>query len=106
MANTFKNYLIKNANTTPQTVFTAGGGVQATVIGMSVANMTNSPITANVYLTSSAVDYYLIKEVTIAAGGSFVPVGGDQKLVLEASDALKVSASANADVICSVLEVS
>ena len=106
MANTFKNYLIKNANTTPQTVFTAGGGVQATVIGMSVANMTNSPISANVYLTAGGTDYYLIKEVTIAAGGSFVPIGGDQKLVLEATDSLGVSASANADVICSVLEIS
>ena len=106
MPNTFKNYFVKNANTTAQTVFTAGSGVQATVIGMTLANMTTSTATANVYITAGGTDYYLVKEATVPVGGSLVPVGGDQKLVLEATDALKVSASANCDVITSVLEIS
>ena len=44
---------------------------------------------------------------TIASGGSLVPVGGDQKLVLEATDYLQVQTSAadSADVILSVLEI-
>jgi hypothetical protein len=48
----------------------------------------------------------MVKEATIAVGGALVPIGGDQKLVLEATDAIKVSATANADVILSVLEIS
>lgn len=106
MSNTFKNYFAKNANTTAQTVFTAGAGVQATVIGMTVANMTTAPVSANVFVTAGGVDYFLVKEATVPVGGSLVPVGGDQKLVLEATDALKVSATANCDVIASVLEIS
>lgn len=106
MANSFKNYFVKNANTTAQTVFTAGAGVQATVIGMSIANMTTTPISANVYVTAGGTDYYMVKEATVAVGGALVPIGGDQKLVLEATDAIKVSATANADVILSVLEIS
>jgi phosphoribosylcarboxyaminoimidazole (NCAIR) mutase len=106
MPNTFKNYLIKNANTTTQTVFTAGAGVQATVIGLTLANMTNAPVSANVFLTSSGVDYYVVYQATVPVGGSLVPIGGDQKVVLEAADILKVSATANCDVICSVLEIS
>lgn len=106
MANSFKNYFVKNANTTAQTVFTAGAGVQATVIGMSIANMTTAPISANVYVTAGGTDYYMVKEATVAVGGALVPIGGDQKLVLEATDAIKVSATANADVILSVLEIS
>ena len=106
MANSFKNYFDKNANTTAQTVFTAGAGVQATVIGMSIANMTSTPISANVYVTAGGTDYYMVKEATVAVGGALVPIGGDQKLVLEATDAIKVSATANADVILSVLEIS
>jgi hypothetical protein len=106
MANTFKNYLVKNANTTTQTVVTVGAGVQATVIGMTLANMTSSPVSANIFITSSGTDYYILKEASIPVGGALVPVGGDQKLVLEATDALKVSASANTDVIASVLEIS
>lgn len=106
MPNTFKNYFVKNANTTSQTVFTAGSGVQATVIGMTIANMTNSTASANVFVTAGGTDYYLVKEATVPVGGSLVPVGGDQKLVLEATDALKVSATANCDIIASVLEIS
>ena len=43
----------------------------------------------------------------IPSGGALVPIGGDQKLVLESGDALKVlsSASSSADVIASVLEI-
>ena len=106
MANTFKNYFVKNANTTAQTVVTAGAGVQATVIGMSLANMTNAPVSANVYVTAGGTDYYVVYQATVPVGGCLVPVGGDQKLVLEATDALKVSATANCDVITSVLEIS
>jgi hypothetical protein len=106
MANTFKNYFVKNANTTAQTVMTTGAGVQATIIGMTLANMTTSPITANVYITSGGTDYYVVSQGGIPVGSSLVPVGREQKLVLEATDALKVSASGNTDVIVSVLEIS
>jgi len=104
MANTFKNYFGKNvaANTT---IVTAGSGVQATIIGMSIANITAAPISCNVFITASGVDYYMVKDASIAVGGALVPVGGDQKLVLEATDAIKCSATSNCDVILSVLEI-
>jgi len=105
MANTFKNYFGKNvaANTT---VYTAGAGVQATIIGMSIANITSAPISCNVFVTASGTDYYMVKDASIAVGGALVPIGGDQKLVLEAADAIKCSATSNCDVILSVLEIS
>jgi len=105
MSNTFKNYFGKDvaANTT---IFTAGGGVQATIIGMSIANITAAPISCNVFITASGVDYYMVKDASIAVGGALVPIGGDQKLVLEATDAIKCSATSNCDVILSVLEIS
>ena len=104
MSNTFKNYFGKDvaANTT---IFTAGGGVQATIIGMSIANITAAPISCNVFITASGVDYYMVKDASIAVGGALVPIGGDQKLVLEATDAIKCSATSNCDVILSVLEI-
>ena len=50
----------------------------------------------------------MIKRATIAPGGALVPIGGDQKVVLEAGDYMRVQTSANssADVIVSVLEIS
>lgn len=104
MANNFKNFFSKDV-TSNVTVYTAGAGTQTTVIGMTVANMSNAPISANVYVTSGGTDYYMVREATIAVGGALVPVGGEQKLVLEATDSLSVAASANCDVIVSVLEI-
>ena len=108
MANTFKNFLSKSVGTSPATIYTCPSATQTTVIGLSVANITASPITTDVYLTSSAVDYYLIKSGVVPVGGALVVVGGDQKVVLEAADELKVvtSAATSGDVIASVLEIS
>jgi hypothetical protein len=53
------------------------------------------------------VDYYIGKGATVPSGGSLVAVGGDQKLVMAANDALKVVASTASciDVIVSALVV-
>ena len=111
MANNFKNYVLKAVGTSAQNAYSAAAGVQATVIGMTIANITQSPISANVMLTCSgaaAPNVYLVQQATIAPGGSLVPVGGDQKLVIEAGDALQVNTSvaSSGDVIVSVLEIS
>lgn len=107
MANTFKNFFSKNVGTTAATVYTGPSSTQTTVIGMTVANTTSSNITADVYITTGGVDYYLVKGATVPVGGSLVPVGGDQKVVIETGDVLKcvTSASSSADVTLSVLEI-
>jgi hypothetical protein len=110
MPNTFKNNVLKAAGTAAQNVYAAATGVQATVIGMTIANITISPISANVFLTcagAAAPNVYLIQNATIAPGGALVPIGGDQKLVLEAGDYLQVNSSvaSSADVVLSVLEI-
>jgi hypothetical protein len=107
MPNTFKNSFAKNVGTSAATVYTCPSATQTTLIGLSVANTTTSPITCDAYLTSSAVDYYLVRGATVPVGGSLVIVGGDQKVVLEVADALKVvtSAASSADVVVSYLEI-
>ena len=105
--NTFKNFLSKNVGVSPATVYTCPASTQTTIIGLAVANTTTSPITCDVYITSSAVSYYLVKTAVVPVGGSLVVVGGDQKTVLEAADILLVvtSAATSADVVCSLLEI-
>jgi hypothetical protein len=109
MANNFRNFTLKAAGTTAQNVYAAAAGVQATVIGMTIANITPSPIAANVFISGGAItsNVYLVQQATIAPGGALVPIGGDQKLVLEAGDYLQVNTSlaSSADVIVSVLEI-
>lgn len=107
MANTFVNYVSKNVGTSAATIHTGASATQTTIIGLSCANTTASPVTVDVYITQSAVDYYLIKGATVPVGGSLVVVGGDQKVVMEASDELKVisSAASSVDVFASGLEI-
>ena len=107
MANTFTSYVSKSVGTSAATLVTVASATQTTVIGMTVANTTASAITCDVYFTRSAVDYYLIKSATVQPGTAFVPVGGDQKLVLTTGDALKVvtNTASSADVIASVLNI-
>jgi hypothetical protein len=107
MANTFKNFKSRNVGISAVTVYTCPASTQTTVIGLSVANTSASPITTDVYITSGGLDFYLVKAATVPVGGSLVIAGGDQKVVLEAADALKavMSAASSADVVSSLLEI-
>jgi hypothetical protein len=75
-------------------------------VGTSASTLTtvSSGTTTDVYFTRSAADYYLVKAATIPVGGSLEVIGGN-RVVLIASDALKVltSAASSADVVVSVL---
>ena len=107
MANNFKNYFLKNATTTASNVYAPAAATQATVIGMTIGNTTASPISANVTVVSGGTTHFMVQNATISNGGALVPIGGDQKLVLEFGDYIQVQTSAvnSADVILSVLEI-
>jgi hypothetical protein len=107
MANNFKNYFLKNATTTAANVYAPDAATQATVIGMTIGNTTASPISANVTVVSGGTTHFMVQNATISNGGALVPIGGDQKLVLEFGDYIQVQTSAvnSADVILSVLEI-
>ena len=106
MANTFKNYAVANVGTSASTVISAS--TATTIIGLTIANKLTSAITASILLNTGGSDYYVLKDATILPGGTLVPSGMDQKIVLENGDLIKVvcSASNAADVIASVLEIS
>jgi hypothetical protein len=110
MANNFKNFVAGAVGTATVNVYTVPTATQATVIGMSIANLNVSPVSANVsvFHAPSSNSIFMVKQATIAAGGALVPIGGDQKLILEAGDKLQVqmNGDSSADVIVSVLEVS
>lgn len=89
MASAFVNTLVKNVTNSATTLFTASASTQHVIIGLSIANTTTSSITMDVYITRSAVDYYLIKGASIAPGNALIVVGGDQKVVMVSGDVLK-----------------
>ena len=97
------SYVAKNVGTSASTLTTVSSGTIA-ITSLVVANTTTSPITTDVYFTRPATDYYLVKTATVPVGGSLEVIGGN-RVVLIASDALKVltSAASSADVVVSVV---
>ena len=94
MANTFKNAAAAATGTSEVSVYTVPSSTTTTVIGLTCANVTStSPIKVSirVYDNSATAYYYVVKNAEIYEGSSLVAVGGDQKLVLETSDIVRIS---------------
>jgi hypothetical protein len=114
MANAFKSETDTAIGTSPATLYTCPASTETTVIGLTCANIATSQIEIDVQLdasgrTSGAEDsVYIIKSAPIPVGSSLVVVGGEQKIVLEPGDAIKVTSNtaASADAAMSVLEIS
>ena len=113
MANSFKSETDKEIGTSTATVFTCASSTETTVIGLSVANRVSSQILIDVELDASTRTYgaedkvFLVKDAPIPVGGSLVVVGGDQKLVMEPGDTIKVTSdtASSADVVVSHLDI-
>lgn len=107
MPNTFKNNALANVGTTITNVYTAPAGAATTIIGLTIANTTANSVYVDVILTIGATDYYIIKNALVPTGGALVPIGGDQKVVVEATESIKVrsSAASSVDVVLSILEI-
>lgn len=108
MANSFKIKTDTAVGTSPATIYTCPSSTETTIIGLSIANIVASQITADVQLENNDGDnIYLIKAAPIPVGSTLVVVGGDQKVVMEASDILKVTTNtaSSGDVALSILEI-
>ena len=88
MAQNFRRYTSNDVGTSAATLFTADS--YDTVVGISVANVTASAVTASVYINDSTNDIYLVKDVTIPAGSALQVLDGGAKFVVQSGDALKV----------------
>ena len=113
MANAFLSETQTGVGTSPVAILTCGASTEITVIGLSVSNIVTSQILVDVQLdasgrTSGAEDsVYLVKSAPGPVGGSLVVVGGDQKVVMEPGDVIKVTSdtATSADVVLSHLDI-
>lgn len=109
MANTFNRKLSRNVGTSLTAVgsYTVGSSTKTVVVGLVLANVSGSSINVDATVNDGTNDYYMIKNAPIAAGGSLVVVGGDQKIVLNTSDSIKVKSdtASSLDAIMSIMEI-
>lgn len=114
MANLFLSETKASVGLSEETIFTCPSATQTTVIGLSLSNTSaTSPIYASVILdasgrTSGAEDsVYIVKNAPILTGSALVAIGGDQKVVMEPGDAIKVvsDTASSVDVVLSHLDI-
>jgi hypothetical protein len=109
MANTFKRKLSRSIGTSLTAVgsYTVGSSTEVTIIGLDVANRTASQVLVDVTLNDGSNDTYLIYQAPIPSGGSLALIGGDQKVVLETNDSIKVKSdtASSVDAVMSILEI-
>ena len=113
MANSFKSKTDTAVGTSPATIYTCPSSTETTIIGLTVANIHTSQIEIDVQLDASTRtsgaqhSVYLIKDAPIPVGSSLIAVGGEQKVVLEPGDTIKVTSNtaSSADVAMSILEI-
>lgn len=109
MANAFKRHVQRDIGTTitPIGAYTVGAATQVTLIGLTVANTTTQTIDIDITLYDGVNDTYIVKDAPVPVGGALVAIGGDQKVVLQTGDSIRVvsNIAASADAILSLLEI-
>lgn len=109
MANIFYRKMSANVGTSATTIgsYTVGSNTKAVVLGLTLANRAGSTINADVYINNGADSYYLVKGAPINVGGALVPIGGDQKLVLQTGDnvIIKSDSATSLDAVMSIMEI-
>ena len=118
MANTFKTVTAAGI-TTEEQIYVAGGSVIATIVlGIMIANTTTSQVTVSVKLASDTASrthsgtnsganatVFLVKNAPVPVGSSLELLAGN-KVVLEDTDELLLTASGSSDITISIMEIS
>ena len=115
MANTFKlktNGAMPAGAGTPDVIYTVPAVTTAVIVGLTLANIHTTSVTATVQIVSATVDtetnetVSVIKDVPILTGSSLELMSGN-KYVLQTGDIIKIdcSVSAKIDATLSVMEI-
>ena len=108
MANTFRlvnNAVMPSSAGSPDDLYTAGSGKTAIVLGLTLANVHTSQVTATVTVTdtTASITSHIVKDIPIPVGSSIEIMSGN-KIVVEATDIIKVDCSV-ADKVSATLSI-
>ena len=109
MANTFK-LKTKAGVTTLATVYTVPSSTTTVVLGLLIGNTTSSAITSTVTVSSDTSDTETNADVELITttpipGNSSLEIMAGNKIVLQATDYLRVYGSGAVDVTLSIMEI-
>ena len=108
MASTFRNILKTNIGTNGATpVLTTGATAKTTVIGLSLSNLTENVVLANIRLNDGSTNAYFVKEVPVPPNQSLRVINGGEKLILGSSTTVTITSNIDnsLDLVMSFVEI-
>lgn len=108
MATFFKNAVVKEVGSTPTSVLENSANSKMTVLGVSLANVSESSLFISMTLTDDqGTEGYFLKDVNLPPNSSLRALNGGEKLILGNGNILKVTSNldASVDVIVSYVEI-
>jgi len=108
MATLFKNKVVKDVGVVPIDVLETSASQRATVIGMSLTNLTQSFVYVDVLIQDdTSVTGYYLKETLLPANTSLRVVATGEKLIVAPSNKVQVRSSIDdsVDVVMSYVEI-
>ena len=89
MATVFLNKVIKEVGTTPILALETDAGTRSTIVGLSLANLTDNTVFASVLVhDDTSVEGYWLKDVQIPPNSSLRALSAGEKLILAPSNQL------------------
>ena len=108
MATVFRNKVINNVGVVPIDIYETDASTRATVIGLSLTNLTQSFVYVDVLVQDdTSVTGYYLKETLLPANTSLRVVATGEKLIIASSNKLQVRSSIDdsVDVVASIVEI-
>jgi hypothetical protein len=108
MATLFKNKVVNTVGVVPVDVYETDASTRATVIGMSLTNLTQSFVYVDVLMQDdTSVTGYYLKQALLPANTSLRVVATGEKLIIAPSNKLQVKSSIDdsVDVVLSFVEI-
>ena len=108
MATIFKNKVVNSVGVLPVDIYDTDASTRATVIGLSLTNLTQSFVYVDVLLQDdTSVTGYYLKQTLLPANTSLRVVATGEKLIIAPSNKLQVRSSIDdsIDVVASIVEI-
>ena len=101
MATTFRNKVVTEIGTAREEVLATNDNNRITVVGFSLANLTEGVVLVNVELQDAdSVTGYYAKEMILPPNTSLRVLNGGEKLILTPNNNLYVSSNVNSSIDC------
>jgi hypothetical protein len=108
MASFFRNSVVSNIGVTPVSAVSTASNSRATLIGLSLANLTDGIVLVDIQLQDSSENLgYYVKQLIIPPNASLRVINGGEKLIMATSNILFINANVEdaVDAIISYVEL-